>query len=101
MLDKASFKVTVTGDNFYASDIMQIRLTEVNLGNGGTLSQSVVTDPVLVAANVVEFDFPVGVFADKMWVTVEISFDAGAVWDMADSMRLILFKEVKLTRVRP
>jgi len=37
MLDKASFKVTITGDNFYASDIMQIRLTEVDLGNGGTL----------------------------------------------------------------
>ena len=52
---------------------------------------------MLTSETVVEFNFPLGVFDDKTWVTVEISFDDGAEWDMADSMRLILFKEVKLT----
>ena len=48
----------------------------------------------------VEFDFPIGVFTDKDWVALELTFDA-ITWTLVWPNRLAVVKQVMLTRTWP
>lgn len=98
-------EMTAYGEGFYNNefpDLLWIRLTRILVeptDEEGYYEVAGVyhddaTDPY------VTFIFPSGIFNDKDWVTVEITFDY-ITWAMCDAVRPVVVKRPVLTQVRP
>ena len=46
------------------------------------------------------FVFPSGVFNDKDFVSIELTFDE-ITWDTAQDSRVVVYKQIVLTKIRP
>jgi len=99
--------VTLTGLNFYVNsdtDLLRVRLTKVVtnplFAEDSLLEPIVVSDTAYDSDSVVTFVFPSDHFADKDFVTIELTFDQ-ITWDLADPLRLIVFEQIVLTKARP
>ena len=117
--------VTLTGRNFYsnadtqgpdrADPVLGERRLRVRLTREETVPSDEplqhVVDPPLTSYDgdssvdgeifhTVSFTFPEGVFSDKDWVRVELTFDE-ITWTLALTSRLAMYRQVVLTRTWP
>ena len=101
--------VTVYGDGFYRNDakngtLLRVRLTRIILEPDDTplvhYVESDFTDFNEETPEQMTFIFPSGVFDDKDWVTVEVTFD-DISWALSETVRLVIMKRPRITQVRP
>ena len=97
-------KVKLEGDGYYVNldtGLLFVRLTRIQAEPTDTYLSYVVTETeYVVEEDVVYFTFPSGIFKDKDWLTVELTFD-NITWALALEDRIVVFKQPELTQVRP
>lgn len=100
-----SFTMSLIGENFYNVDdtgLLEVRLTRVVSDQFPEPLSTIVKPPytLLVDENLVTFVFPNGVFEDKDWVDVELTFDT-ITWFRTETVRILYYKQIVLTKIRP
>ena len=97
--------MNLIGENFYSVDdtnLLRVRLTRIVTDPSMTPLSFVVASPMpkFVDSKLVTFIFPSGVFSDKDFVSIELTFDE-ITWDTAKNSRVVVYKQIVLTKIRP
>ncbi len=97
--------MSLTGENFYSvadTNLLKVRLKRIVTNPYMTPLSYVVSPPntSFVDSNLVTFVFPSGVFNDKDFVDIELTFDE-ITWDSAYRSRVVVYKQIVLTKIRP